>query len=127
MRRTIDNGLLVDLVAAGLPSFVLNRIDRETLKDTVDLFNEISKYEHMVSGNKTFNKKKDTTERSNYKVEEKKSCQICEKLNKGTRYHPTESCWFKPKEEKKEKTNHIRHINNSEIEATLNDTETKNE
>lgn len=71
MRRTIDKGSLVDLVAAGLPSFVLNRIDRETLKDTTDLFNEISKYEHMVSGNKTFNKKKDTTKRSNYKVEKK--------------------------------------------------------
>lgn len=127
MRRTIDKGSLVDLVAAGLPSFVLNRIDRETLNDTVDLFNEISKYEHMVSGNKTFNKKKDTTQRSNYKVEEKKPCQICEKLNKGTRYHPMENCWFKPKEDKKEKKDYIRHVNNSEIEATLNDTEEKNE
>lgn len=48
MRKSIDAGTLVDLVAAGLPEFIFNKIDRETLKDTVDLFNEVSKYEHMV-------------------------------------------------------------------------------
>lgn len=58
MRKSIDAGTLVDLVAAGLPEFILNKIDRETLKDTVDLFNEVSKYEHMVNKKKFFWKEK---------------------------------------------------------------------
>jgi len=48
MRRSIDSGTLIDLIAAGLPEFILNRIDRELLKDPVDLFREISNYEHMI-------------------------------------------------------------------------------
>lgn len=38
----------VVLDAAGFPEFILTRIDRETVKDTIDLFNEVSKYEYMV-------------------------------------------------------------------------------
>ena len=65
MRRSIDAGTLIDLIAAGLPEFILNRIDRELLEDTVDLFNKISKYEHMVNKRKNFEKKKNTTKEPN--------------------------------------------------------------
>lgn len=59
MRRHIDTGTLVDLIAAGLPEFILNRIDREILSDAVDLFNEVSKCKHMVN-KKNFIEKKIT-------------------------------------------------------------------
>ncbi|CAH2096771.1 unnamed protein product [Euphydryas editha] len=47
MGRTIDIGTLLDLIAAGLPDFILNIIDKEALQDTADLFNEVSKFEYM--------------------------------------------------------------------------------
>ncbi|CAB3247032.1 unnamed protein product [Arctia plantaginis] len=65
MRTSIDTGTLIDLIASGLPEFILNRIDREILKETTDLFNEVSKYEHMIK------------ERKKYQIEEKaKSSEI---------------------------------------------------
>lgn len=126
MRRTIDTGTLVDLVAAGLPEFILNKIDREGLKDTVDLFNEVSKYEHMVNKKVFWAKRRYENQRIDDKNEEKAPCKICEKLNKGTRYHPETVCWFKTKEDDKPKKQYIRHVNNSVIEAELNETDQKN-
>jgi len=126
MRKSIDTGTLVDLIAAGLPEFILNKIDRETIKDTVDLFNEVSKYEHMV--NKNFlSKKKNTNVGIKEKNEDQNPCKICEKLNKGTRYHSEATCWFRAKEDDKKKKNFIRHVNNSVIEAEINETDQKNE
>lgn len=66
--------------------YLLNRIDRKILKDTLDLFNKINKYEHMVNINN----------------EEKirnlaLPCKNYEKLNKGIHYHNESVCWFKTK------------------------------
>lgn len=129
MRRTIDPGTLVDLIAAGLPEFILNKIDRERLKDTVDLYNEVSKYEHMVN-KKTFSAKKRyyMNSKTNDRKEEKHPCKICEKLNKGIRYHPENTCWFKiNSDENKPKRSFIKHVNNSVIETELNENDQKNE
>ncbi|ESO08502.1 hypothetical protein HELRODRAFT_169359 [Helobdella robusta] len=52
MRTSIDTGTLVDLIAAGLPGFVLEKINRQSMEDTVDLFNEVRKYEHLMNKNK---------------------------------------------------------------------------
>lgn len=49
IRKSINKGTLIDLIAAGLPNFVLNRIDREELKETEDLFNELNKCEHLIN------------------------------------------------------------------------------
>lgn len=129
MRRSIDNGTLVDLIAAGLPEFILNKIDREYLKDTVDLFNEVSKYEHLVNKKYSFMKtnKKFVNGRNFEKTEEKYPCKNCQKLNKGIRYHPEATCWFRQSEDDKVKKNYIKHVNNSVIEAELNENEQKNE
>lgn len=130
MRRSIDTGTLVDLIAAGLPEFILNKIDRETIKDTVDLFNEVSKYEHMVNKKNLLQKRKfgdGNLIRTNDKNEGKSPCKICEKLNKAGRYHPEATCWFKPKEGDNTKKNFIKHVNNSVIETELNDADQKNE
>lgn len=125
MRRSIDTGTLIDLVASGLPEFILNKIDREGLQDTVDLFNEVNKYEHMVNkkrfmNNRTFRNAEHNTNGG------KNPCKICEKLNKGIRYHPESTCWFKTKEDEKFKRNAIKHVNNSVIETELNENDQKN-
>lgn len=127
IRRSMDKGTLIDLIAAGLPEFILNRVDRETLKDTVDLFNEVSKYEHMVNKKKFSGKKTDVNLKADDKYKGKNPCKICEKLNKGTRYHPEDACWFKGKQDNRIKENNIKYVNNSVIEAELNDNESKNE
>lgn len=126
MRRSIDAGTMVDLIAAGLPEFILNKIDREILKETVDLFNEVSKYEHMVNKKSFLAKRTYGNPRTNEKIEEKHPCKICENLNKGSRYHPEATCWFRTKDDDKIKKNYIRHVNNSVIEAELNETDQKN-
>lgn len=41
MRRSIESGTLIDTIAAGLPEFIYNIIEKEVLKDIVDLFNKI--------------------------------------------------------------------------------------
>lgn len=130
MRRSIDTGTLVDLIAAGFPEFILNKIDREALKDTVDLFNEVSKYEHMVNKKNILPIKKFgdvSLMKINDRNEEKKPCKICEKLNKFNRFHPEALCWFRTKEVNKVNKNFIKHVNNSVIEAELNETDQKNE
>jgi len=48
VRKSIDDGTLIDLIATGLPNFVADRIDREKLNKTEDLYNEIGKLEHLV-------------------------------------------------------------------------------
>jgi len=126
MRNSIDSGTLIDLIAAGLPHVIINKIDRETLKDTTDLYNEISKYEHIINKKKVFTRKNDTinTRKDN---EEHKPCKNCEKLGKTNRYHPEEKCWYKQKKHNQERSSLIKHVNNSEIEAELNNTDQKND
>lgn len=126
MRNTMDTGTLIDLIAAGLPEHVLNRIDRETLKDSVDLFNEMRRFEHLVNKNNNSNYKKYGNPRGNYRNEDKSPCKTCEKLNKGIRYHPESICWFKTKEDNTTKEKNIKHVNNSVIEAELHEAEQKN-
>lgn len=48
VRKMIDKGTLINLIAASLPNFITDRIDREVLKETEDLFNEIGKLEHIT-------------------------------------------------------------------------------
>lgn len=127
MRKSIDINTLVDLIAAGLPEFILNKIDRESLQDTSDLFNELNKYEHIVNKKNNFGRRNSRNTETNRKNENKSFCKICAGLNKGTRYHPENSCWFRTKEDTKVKKNFIRHVNNSVIEAELNETNQKNE
>ncbi|XP_050559966.1 uncharacterized protein LOC126912323 [Spodoptera frugiperda] len=126
MRRSIDTGTLVDLIAAGLPGFVREKINREAMKDTVDLFNEVRKYEHLVNKNRNGVYRKFENQKINNKIEERTPCKTCEKLNKGTRYHPEAACWFKVKDDNTFDRKSIRHVNNSVIEAELNENEQKN-
>lgn len=46
--RSFDTCTMIDLIAAGLPEFILNIMNREILEDIVGLFNEVGKCEHMI-------------------------------------------------------------------------------
>lgn len=125
VRKSIDTGTLIDLIAFGLPNYVADKIDRENIQGTEDLYNEIGRLEHLVGKNKFDNKfdiKYSDTTYYYRKNKETKPCLICLKEKKGKRYHPEESCWFK---ENNKKTV-VRNINNSELEIELNEKNPKN-
>ncbi|XP_035731223.1 uncharacterized protein LOC118445608 [Vespa mandarinia] len=105
----VDNNIgtktLIMLIAAGLPEFIRDKIDRENSQNSTELLQEIQKCENLVNKN-SFTKKK---------FEEKKSCKNCEELNKGIRYHSEDSCWFKKENRKETRING----SNSMIEVYL--------
>lgn len=121
VRKSIDTGSLIDLIAFGLPNYVTDKIDREVLRSTEDLYNEIGKLEHLVAKNKD-ESKYIKSESKIKKYEEKQPCQICVKERKGKRFHSEESCWFK---ENRPRTG-VRTVNNSELEVELNEKNPKN-
>lgn len=125
INKSIDSKTMIDLIATGLPGFILNKLNRDELNNTTDLFNEIRKYEGMMYKKNSTNIKSGTFYNKN-KTNEKKPCKTCESLDKGIRYHPEESCWFKKNknEEKPLKTKNV--SNNSIIEVDIN-TDKKNE
>lgn len=120
MDKNIGTESMVMLIAAGLPEFVRNRIDREICENSTKLLHEIRKCEHLVSKS-TFIKRKDEKQENRKKFEEKKPCGNCEGLNKGVRYHPEESCWFK-----KKNGNYARVIGSNSVVEVDQHTEQKN-
>lgn len=123
VRKTIDTGTLIDIIASGLPDFIADKIDRENLEATEDLFKEVGKLEHLVNRNKTYERKNNPNAEQKEKL---KPCTICEKLGKGARFHPEIACWFKTGENEKKKKDHIKFVNSSQLEAELNDKDPKN-
>lgn len=76
---------------------------------------------------KNVTKTKDNKFGAKRQTEEKKPCKICEGLNKGSRYHTEEACWFRNKNIEQEKSTKTKNVNNnSVIEVDLN-TDQKNE
>lgn len=122
VRKLIDTGTLIDLIAFGLPNYVADKIDRETLQGTEDLYNEIGKLEYLVGKNKYDKKIITYSDTKSKKIEEKKPCQICFNEKKGKRYHLEENCWFKEKNQKAV----VKTVNNSELEIELNEKNPKN-
>lgn len=129
VRKSIDSDTLIDVIAVGLPNSVSDKIDRETLNNIEDLYNEIGRLEHLVQ-NKTDKKFKQDFGRKTSKTQDKTPCAICEKENKGKRYHLESACWYKERNSKfstqKLENNIIQNINNSELEVELNNDFQKN-
>lgn len=128
INKSIDKLTLINLIATGLPNFIADKIDKNSLKETEDLFNNIRSLEHMVN-KKTFDKKVGASEsriREKYGKPLVSPCKICEKENKGIRYHSESQCWFKIKNYDKQRRDQIRSINNSELETELNEIDPKN-
>lgn len=116
LNKSIDKQALIDLIAVGLPDVIMNRIDREKLISTEDLFNSLRSLEYL-------NKRKPMSEvnfnKTHVKIntELKKPCGICEKLNKKNRFHSESSCWFGNKNVHKE--DDVKNVNNLKLEAKL--------
>ncbi|XP_076393198.1 uncharacterized protein LOC143265370 [Megachile rotundata] len=122
VRKSIDTNTLIDLIAIGLPNNITDKIDREQIEETKDLYNEISKLEHLVRYQ--IKKRNSNFETRSKQIEEKRACKICENAGKGKRFHPEGNCWFKDKEEKKDQPWKIN--NNSILEVELNNEDPKN-
>lgn len=119
IRKSIDEGTLIDLIATGLPNYVADRIDREKLKKTEDLHNEIGKLEHLTTKKEI---KKGKSNNNPTKID-KPPCKICKDKGKGTRYHSEAECWFKEQENKRNKP---QHVNNLTLEVDLSNDDPKN-
>lgn len=63
MNKNMDTETLIALIAVGLPEFIINKIDKDEIEDSTDLFNEIRKHENLAS--KNLSKKRE--DRSKYK------------------------------------------------------------
>ncbi|GBP26600.1 Retrovirus-related Pol polyprotein from transposon 297 [Eumeta japonica] len=50
VRKSIDTGTLIDLIALGLPNYLTDKIDRETLQETEDLYNELGDCNILLEG-----------------------------------------------------------------------------
>lgn len=122
VRKLIDIGTLIDLIAFGLPNYVADKVDKETLQGTEDLYNEIGKLEYLAGKNKYDKKSIIYSDTKSKKIEEKKPCQICVNEKKGKRYHLEENCWFKGKNQKAV----VKTVNNLELEIELNEKNPKN-
>lgn len=125
INKSLDTKIMIDLIAVGLPNYIADRIDRDTLKETEDLFNHIRGLEHLVKTKTSEKKKKPYFEKKEKKIEERKCCKICEKEGKGVRYHPESSCWFRNKSEIPN-NQQVRTVNNHQLEVELNEKNPKN-
>ena len=55
VRKETNTGTMIDIIATGLPNFIMDKIDRDNLKNTEDLFNELGKLEHSVKKKQPIN------------------------------------------------------------------------
>lgn len=101
VRKTIDTGTLIDLIATGLPNFIADRIDREAIQTTVELCKELGRLEHFIQ--KKFITEKNNTNDSKHKM----PCRICKSKGKGSRFHREDKCWFNKQEMRLENTSLI--------------------
>lgn len=123
INKSIDKPTLIDLIATGLPNFIVDKLDRNNLKETEDLFNNIRGLEHLVTKRNPEKKMVGFETKIREKIG---PCKICEKENKGTRYHPESVCWFKNKNSDRPNKDQIKSVNNSELEVDLNGIDPKN-
>ncbi|XP_047986081.1 uncharacterized protein LOC125226205 [Leguminivora glycinivorella] len=126
VNKNIDTPTMINLIVIGLPDYIIDKIDKEEVKSTSNLYNEIGRYEHTAN-KKSFIKKWNTNETKG-KSDKILPCKTCENLNKGTRFHPEDKCWFKQTEDNKNKTKsyYNKAVNNAMIDVELNN-DKKNE
>lgn len=125
INKLIDKPTLIDLIVIGLPNFIADKIDRDQLKKTEDLFNSIRGLEHLIN-KKIVDKKGVDPKKIKEENLKDRPCRICEKEKKATRYHSESVCWYKNKDSDRSKKELIRSVNNSELELSLNEIDQKN-
>jgi hypothetical protein len=126
VNKEIDTQTMMHLIVMGLPDFIMDKIDKGSITTTASLYNEIGKHEHTTY-KKNYNKTKRITFDTKGGIDKNKSCKICEKLNKGVRFHPEEKCWFKQNGDHENKKIYSKNVNNTVLDVELNDDDQKNE
>lgn len=74
VRRSIDIGTLIDIIAFGSPNYVSDKIGRGTLQRMDDLYNKIRKLEHLFEKNKYDKKSTIYSDTKPRKIQEKQPC-----------------------------------------------------
>ena len=124
INKSMDTSTLINLIAIGLPNYIADKIDREKIKTTTDLFNNIRGLEHLIKKQIPKEKFDKYTSYKNSNKDNKSPCSICKKANKGVRFHPESTCWFKNSQEDKHKKQE--QISNNLIETEFLDIDPKN-
>lgn len=124
INKSIDTVTLINLIATGLPNYIADKIDRDKIKTTTELFNDIRGFEHLVKKPIPKEKIDNNANSKGINKDNKSPCSICKKNNKGVRYHPESTCWFKNSQEDKQRKHEP--INNNLIETEFLDIDPKN-
>ncbi|CAB3226487.1 unnamed protein product [Arctia plantaginis] len=125
VNKHIDTQTMINLIVMGLPNYIIEKIDKGSVRTTANLYNEIGKHEYAVN-KKNFYTPKQYASDSKGNIDKNKPCKTCEILNKGIRFHPEEKCWFKLTDENYQKKNYNKTVNNSVIDVELNNNNSKN-
>lgn len=125
INKKIDTQTLINLIVMGLPDYIMYKLDKDSITSTANLYKEISKHEQTINKN-NYNRVKRNTFDSKVRIDKYKPCKICEKLNKGSRFHSEEKCWFKLTDDHDNKRSYSRNVNNTVLDVELNDKEQKN-
>lgn len=102
------------LIVVGLPVYIQDRIDKDTITTKENLMGNLRKLESLVNKKPKIAIEKSSNLNKKIVRIEKKPCYICERLGKPERYHPTELC------RNKNRHNEIKSVNNLEMEEKLN-------
>lgn len=123
--KSIDDKMIMNLIVAGLPDFITEKINKSKVKETKDLLNEIKMLEYLTKAEKP-NKSKDSSTTQNEKKKNKTPCQICDKMGKKNRYHSEDKCWFNKKNGEENIDKKVKMVNNSQLEVELQNEDQKN-
>lgn len=126
INKKIDTQTLINLIVMGLPDYIMYKMERESITSTATLFKEIGKHEQTIN-KYNYNRFNRNTFVSKLKVDRIKPCNICEKLNKGSRFHSEEKCWYKQTNDYENKRNYSKNVNNTVLDVEWGDKEPKNE
>lgn len=125
IQKSIDTQTLINLIATGLPNYIIDKIDREEIKTINDLFSNIRGLEHLIKKPNLKDKYENNATSKNNNNDNRLPCTICKKENKGIRFHPESLCWFKNKQESKQKITQ-QTMDNNLIETEFLDMDPKN-
>lgn len=106
MERTMSEKSKISLIVVGLPIYIQDKLDRESISSTDELINAIGAYEGQVSRKTEENYGEKSKGKKNPKDDiERKPCTICKSLNFPGRFHPVEQCRNKDSPARKFKVN----------------------
>lgn len=104
-------------IVIGLPIFIQNHISKDEINTTLELRNQLRKYESFLMNPKQENPSK--TSLPDRKMFEKKPCYICAALGKPNRYHPHDVCRNRQRYDSNKKVVHLMESDSNEINIDL--------